>query len=163
MRSTSCSLPISKEKMPTPTLFLMAAWRAISRAREVLPTLGRAASIIKSDFCNPASRESRSLKPVLNPLNLPPCLCNSSILSKASANRLSKGRKAFFKNLRETLKIFFSVSSKISSISLSSSKLALVISAAACCNRRKVAFFWMMLAYWLTLPAVATAFDSLAR
>ena len=41
-------------------------------------------------------------------------------------------------------KTFFSVSSRISSISLSSSKLMLDISAAACCKRRRVALRWMM-------------------
>jgi len=39
-------LPISKEKIPTPSLLAIAAWRAMSRASDVFPTEGRAAKII---------------------------------------------------------------------------------------------------------------------
>ena len=49
-RCISCVLDISKEKIATFFFKLIAACRTKSKAKEVLPIEGRAATIIKSDF-----------------------------------------------------------------------------------------------------------------
>lgn len=57
-RSTSCSLPISKEKMPTVLLRREMFW-ARERAREVLPMAGRAARMMSSPGRKPKMMLSR--------------------------------------------------------------------------------------------------------
>ena len=46
----------------------MAAYRAIPRAKEVLPIPGREAMIIRSDSCSPDVFLSKSIKPVEIPV-----------------------------------------------------------------------------------------------
>src|SRR3990167_1802899 len=53
IRSTSCWEDISKENIKTDLSCMVAVLRAISRAKVVLPILGLAARISKSEFCNP--------------------------------------------------------------------------------------------------------------
>src|SRR3989344_3454547 len=69
MRSTSWSALISREKMPTGVWCRLAVLLAISRARAVLPTEGRAAIIMRSEFWKPPKISSRDLKPVGTPRN----------------------------------------------------------------------------------------------
>ena len=69
-RSTSCSLLISRLKMPTTLPSLTAACSAKLRARLVLPMEGRAAMRTRSDFWSPVVMVSRSAKPVRIPLDL---------------------------------------------------------------------------------------------
>src|SRR5437016_436094 len=52
-RCTSCSLLISRLKMATDWPCLMAELCAMLKQRLVLPILGRAARIIKSERCDP--------------------------------------------------------------------------------------------------------------
>ncbi len=56
----------------------------ILKAKAVFPTEGRAASIIRSPFCNPFVTESNILKPVGKPRNIPLFLQSISILSISS-------------------------------------------------------------------------------
>lgn len=63
MRSTSCSLDISREITPIVLPALATFW-AMLRARDVLPIDGRAARTIRSDGWRPESMLSRDLKPV---------------------------------------------------------------------------------------------------
>ncbi len=49
IRSTNCSLDISKLKMATVSRFSIAAYCAMDKANAVLPMDGRPARIIKSD------------------------------------------------------------------------------------------------------------------
>ena len=65
----SCSLDISSENIATGTFAFTAAFLAIFRAKEVFPILGRAAMIIRSDFCKPDVRLSRRVKPVATPVS----------------------------------------------------------------------------------------------
>ena len=62
-RSTSCSLLISRLKMPTTLPSLTAACSAKLSARLVLPMDGRAATRTRSDFWRPVVIVSRSAKP----------------------------------------------------------------------------------------------------
>ncbi len=57
-RSESCSLDISSEKTATGTPASTAALRAMFRASAVLPMLGRAAKMMRSEFCSPEVRLS---------------------------------------------------------------------------------------------------------
>ena len=54
-RSISCAVLISSENMPTGVFCFSADRRAISSASAVLPTLGLAASMMRSAGCNPES------------------------------------------------------------------------------------------------------------
>ena len=146
MRSTSCSLLISKENMPTGTFAFTAVCLAISSAKEVFPTLGRAAKTTKSDFCRPASSLSRSVKPVGSPRIFPLCLCSSSMRSKASVSNVSIGRKICLRYFCETLNNFCSASSNIFSISSSSLYPSSVISVEAVSNLLSVALRCIKLA-----------------
>ena len=70
-RSTNWSRDISKEKMPVPTLLRWAALLAMFNASEVLPTPGRAARMIRSDFCKPPVSASKRVNPVGTPIGCP--------------------------------------------------------------------------------------------
>ena len=54
-RSMSWEVLISSENMPTGVFCLSAERRAMSRARDVFPTLGRAARMMRSDGWRPES------------------------------------------------------------------------------------------------------------
>ena len=83
----SCILPISSEKIAT--LYpLIAALRATHRANAVLPMDGRAARMIRSDFCMPLVILSRSIKPVGTPM-ISPFLSASSLISAMLSARTS--------------------------------------------------------------------------
>ena len=71
MRAPICSELISMEKI---AIFLpaAAAFIAIVVARAVLPTLGRAAMMIRSDFCQPPVTRSMLAMPVGTPALLSP-------------------------------------------------------------------------------------------
>ena len=72
-RRTSCSLLISRLKMPTLFLSRTAACSAMLSAKLVLPIDGRAARITRSLFWSPVVSASRSPKPVRMPLISPRC------------------------------------------------------------------------------------------
>ncbi len=82
IRSVSDCELISSEKIPTAVPWTNALWRAISRASDVLPILGRAARMMRSAFWRPESFESRSRNPVGAPRNSPVCSWSFSILSQ---------------------------------------------------------------------------------
>ena len=50
----------------------------------VFPIEGRAATKIKSDFCKPLVKLSKSLNPVDTPVSIPLCRCNSLMRSIVS-------------------------------------------------------------------------------
>ena len=72
---TSCSLLISRLKTPTLFFSLTAACSAMLSAKLVLPTLGRAATTMRSLFWRPVVSASRSVKPVRTPLISPRWAC----------------------------------------------------------------------------------------
>ena len=80
-RSPSCSRDISSEKMTTRPFFLIATFWAMLSAKAVFPMDGRAATMIRSDFCSPVVMRSRSEKPVDRPGMAPPLFSASWMLS----------------------------------------------------------------------------------
>ena len=60
-RVTSCTDDISKEKNATGRWKSTAALRAKFKAKAVLPMLGRAARMMRSDFCQPWVMRSSSV------------------------------------------------------------------------------------------------------
>ena len=52
-RLTNCTLDISNEKIATGKLYSTAIFFAIESTKAVFPIAGRAAIMIKSDFCHP--------------------------------------------------------------------------------------------------------------
>ena len=66
-RVTSCCSDISREKIATGILYWIDACCATFKVSEVLPTPGRAAMMIRSDFWKPPVFASRSLKPLGTP------------------------------------------------------------------------------------------------
>ena len=76
-RATSWLLDISKEKKATFFLERMATFWAIFKVNAVLPIDGRAATKIRSDFCKPLVRVSKSRNPVETPVKIPLCCCSS--------------------------------------------------------------------------------------
>jgi len=67
-RFTSCTLLISSENTATGVLKFIAMFFAIESTNAVFPMAGRAAIIIKSDFCQPAVILSMPVNPLLSPL-----------------------------------------------------------------------------------------------
>jgi len=59
-RFASCTRDISRLNITVVMLFLIATFSAIFNTNAVFPIEGRAAIKIRSDFCNPAVRASRS-------------------------------------------------------------------------------------------------------
>ncbi len=86
IRSTSCPLLISREKIPTGIFSFTPTCSAIFIARVVLPTLGRAAKISKFAGCIPESFLSISPNPVGIPRSPVPFRWSSSSRSKLSAS-----------------------------------------------------------------------------
>ena len=74
--------------MATPLLKSTAAFRASDKVKAVLPIAGRAATIIKSDFCQPPVTRSRLLKPEGHPVNESSCFLASSISFMVALNKL---------------------------------------------------------------------------
>ncbi len=71
IRMTSCSAPISRLKIATFSSVLVATFCATFSAKAVLPTEGRAATIIKSLRWKPAVILSKSRNPVGTPVISP--------------------------------------------------------------------------------------------
>ena len=78
--SIICVLDISKEKKATVFFSAKAAYLIISNAKDVLPTDGLAARIIRSDFWKPPNSSSKSL----NPVEIPKYASSFSALSALS-------------------------------------------------------------------------------
>ena len=81
---TSCTEVISSEKIAIARLYPTAALRAMESTKAVLPIPGRAASTIRSAFCQPPVRSSSFEKPLGTPLKVPFSLPAFTILSRAS-------------------------------------------------------------------------------
>ena len=87
IRAASCSVDISSEKKATPAPPGRSSCRALAalyirlRASAVLPILGRAAKITRSDFWKPPRRLSTSLRPAVTPVRKLSCFLASSICS----------------------------------------------------------------------------------
>ncbi|MNC66864.1 hypothetical protein D3C75_1173120 [compost metagenome] len=73
IRWTSWAAPISKEKMATVSLARTPIFWATFKAKAVLPTEGRAATIIRSERWKPEVILSRSIKPEGMPVAEPRC------------------------------------------------------------------------------------------
>ena len=67
-RITSCSAPISILKTATGSFSCTATCSPMLSAKAVLPTDGRAATMIRSPGCMPEVIRSRSTKPVAMPV-----------------------------------------------------------------------------------------------
>ena len=67
-RVTSCTADISKEKIATVCLWTTAIFRAIDSTNAVFPIAGRAATITRSEGCQPAVTSSNATKPEGTPL-----------------------------------------------------------------------------------------------
>ena len=83
MRCMSCSRGISSEKNAT-----VPPWRATCvatlRTKAVFPIAGRAATMMRSDFCSPRVMLSRVFSPVESPVTPPFALASSLTRSTAS-------------------------------------------------------------------------------
>ncbi len=81
-RKPSCSLDISSEKNPTERPSRIATCWAMLRAKEVLPTDGRAAMMIRSVPWRPEVIRSSSVNPVARPESIPCRPRASSMISR---------------------------------------------------------------------------------
>lgn len=68
-RLTNWTLLISSENIATGIFMSTAIFFAIDSTKAVFPMAGRAAIIIRSDFCQPDVSLSNLGKPLLRPLN----------------------------------------------------------------------------------------------
>ena len=90
MRSISSNFDISSEKISTGILCSMAAFMATLTAQEVLPTPGRAATMIRFSGCSPAVIASNLVKPVGTPVTFLADRARSSMLSSTVVNHLGR-------------------------------------------------------------------------
>ena len=88
MRKISDDALISRLNTPTGSPISSATCSAMFIARDVLPTKGRAATMIISPPCRPSVILSRSVKPVAMPLNSPLRLKKCSIVSNRLVDEL---------------------------------------------------------------------------
>lgn len=84
-RIISCTEDISSEKNATPCSWSTAMLRAIESTKAVLPIEGRAATMIRSDSCQPSVTRSRAMKPDGTPLKALVFFDASSICISARA------------------------------------------------------------------------------
>ena len=97
MRIISCWAGISMENTRIGASWCKIACSTRFMAKDVLPMEGRPATMIRSDFCRPEVLLSRSRKPVLKPVILPPARLSSSTRSSVplSSVSTSSGPPAF--------------------------------------------------------------------
>ena len=76
-RCTNCRFDISRENKATPFPNSIAAFRAKESVNAVFPMDGRAATIIKSEGCQPEVKRSKSVKPVGTPVK-PSFFCDNN-------------------------------------------------------------------------------------
>ena len=84
-RLTNCTLDISNENIATGRLKFTAIFFAMDNTKAVLPIAGRAAIIIRSDFCQPDVILSSSVMPLGTPDILPSFFAALRMRSNASS------------------------------------------------------------------------------
>ena len=135
----NCILLISREKIATWCLTL--ALYAMLSASDVLPIAGRAASKIKSDFWRPESCLSKSINPVVTPVNCPWLILISPIFARVGSNISWILTKSWWFLFWLILKILLSAYSKTSPTEL----LAMDISITSCDTRIKFLIIALLL------------------
>ena len=95
-RLVSCTADISRENTATGIWWSTAALRAMFSARAVFPMDGRAARIMRSDFCHPMVMESRVTNPEGTPLS-PVVFCIFCMSPMASLMRAPMSCTSFLR------------------------------------------------------------------
>ena len=143
-RMDSCSLDISRENTATGTRSSTATLRARFRAKAVFPILGRAARIMRSDFCRPEVSWSRRGYPVLSPESPPLEPWRSSSMSMLRLIRSPRLAKFLLDLDSEMLKMAFSAKSMISTTSPRSFMHRSTMAVALFIRVRREALPWMI-------------------
>ena len=115
MRSISSYFDISSEKISTGILWMRAQFMATLTAQLVLPTPGRAATMIRFSGCSPAVMWSNLVKPVGTPVISFRSRARSSMLSRTSLIISPTELNVSLRVCWATLKTAFSASSRNSS------------------------------------------------
>ncbi len=146
-RLTSCRLLISRENMAVGILRLTAMFLAMERTKAVFPIAGRAAMMMRSEFCHPEVSLSSSRNPVSSPDSPDSRFAAASICSRACFMTGSIWVTSFFTLRCEISKSRPSASWRRSSTSFASSNAFSSIWAEKLISSR-ARYFWATMRAW---------------